>query len=271
MDRSTAMRLTLPWIRRKTPPEAPVPTTLHITHAKAGSSWIDAILRKLFGQRVAPRGKLAAAEVGGDLSKFVFTPGRIYSAMFMTHEQVEAHPELAGVQRFIVVRDLRDTLVSLYFSLKVSHPLEADGRTASEREILQSLDTESGLLHLIRGQLRGAAALQRSWLGRDEILLRYEDLLFSAEETLRPLLLDRFQLPATEASLRTVLAKCSFEAKFQRKLGEEDVHSHGRQGAPGDWRRHFTPKVTEEFAREFGDLLIGYRYEKDASWAQALP
>jgi lipopolysaccharide transport system ATP-binding protein len=262
------MRLTFPWFRHKAVPDVPVPTTLHITHAKAGSSWIDAILRKLFGQRVAPRGKLAAAEVGGDLSKFVFAPGRIYSAMFMTHEQVAAHPELEGVQRFIVVRDLRDTLVSLYFSLKVSHPLEADGRTASEREVLQALDKEEGLLHLLRGQLRGAAALQRSWLGRDEILLRYEDLLFDDEAILRPLLLEKLRLPATEASVRTVLGKCSFEAKFQRKLGEEDVHSHGRQGAPGDWRRHFTPKGTEEFAREFGDLLIGYRYEKDAAWAQ---
>jgi lipopolysaccharide transport system ATP-binding protein len=173
------------------------------------------------------------------------------------------------VQRFIVIRDLRDTLVSLYFSLKVSHPLEADGRTASEREILQAVSVEEGMLHLLRGQMRGAAALQRSWLGRDEILFRYEDLLFNAEELLRPLLLEKFQLPATEDSLRTVLGKCSFEAKFQRKLGEEDVHSHGRKGAPGDWRNHFTPAVCEEFAREFGDLLIAGGYEKDAAWADA--
>jgi lipopolysaccharide transport system ATP-binding protein len=258
----------LSWLSKIARTERPVPTTLHITHAKAGSSWIDAILRKLFGQAVAPRGKLAAAEVGHDLSRFVFTPGRIYSAMFMTHEQVAAHPELDGVQRFILIRDLRDTLVSLYFSLKVSHPLMPNGRTAEARERLQELNVESGLLHLMDGELHGAAAMHRSWLGRDEILLRYEDLLQRDEEILRPLFLEKLRLPASEESLRTVLGKCSFEAKFQRKLGTVDPQSHGRQGAPGDWERHFTPRVAERFAERFGDLLIAGGYEKDTSWTQ---
>ena len=33
----------------------PVPAFLHVSHAKAGSTWIDQILRALFGPQVAPR------------------------------------------------------------------------------------------------------------------------------------------------------------------------------------------------------------------------
>ena len=45
--------------------------------------------------------------------------GRIYPTLYITREQFESvPPPLAG---FVVIRDLRDTLVSLYFSLKHSH------------------------------------------------------------------------------------------------------------------------------------------------------
>ena len=50
-------------------------------------------------------------------------------------------------------KQLRDTLVSLYFSLKVSHPLDAEGKRQRERETLESLNPEDGLLHVIETQL----------------------------------------------------------------------------------------------------------------------
>src|SRR5690349_6045287 len=100
-----------------------VPTLVHVTHAKAGSSWIRDILELVFCEHVAPRGPWVAKETGGDLSKHVFAPNRIYPAMFMTRDELLAHPELRDAPRFFILRDLRDTLVSLYFSLKVSHPL----------------------------------------------------------------------------------------------------------------------------------------------------
>src|SRR6187397_986697 len=93
-----------------------VPTLLHITHAKAGSTWIVHLLERLFGRRCAPRGKGVAEATGGDLSRHVFEPGRVYRGMFMRREDVLAHPELADARRFVIIRDLRDTLVSLYFS-----------------------------------------------------------------------------------------------------------------------------------------------------------
>jgi len=185
----------------------------------------------------------------------------------MRAHEFDAHSELADALRFVVIRDLRDTLVSLYFSVKISHPLDAEGKMQRNREILTSLNTEEGLLHMMETQLVGAAELQRSWLNRNELLYRYEDLLLRDYTLLRELLVERFRLPITENSLRAALRKCSFQAEFGRKLGQEDEASHGRQGAPGNWRKHFTPRVTTAFAERFGQVLIDTGYERNLSWA----
>jgi lipopolysaccharide transport system ATP-binding protein len=240
---------------------------MHITHAKAGSTWINNLFAELFPSRVAPRGRSVAAATDGDLDRHVFAPGRIYRAMFLTREKFLLHPELRDCRRFIVIRDLRDTLVSLYFSMKLSHPHDTKGRAPRHRAELQQLGTEEGLLYLLTNELPGAAAMQRSWLGLDEILLRYEDLLIDGFPLLRKLLLDRFALPVSEASLARAFRRTHFERVYKRKLGEEDVHSHGRKGVPGDWANHFTPAVKRRFAEMFGPLLIATGYEKDDAWA----
>ena len=148
-----------------------VPTLIHVTHAKAGSTWIAHLLARLFGSRCAPRGTNALN--GCKVADYVFQSGRVYSAMFLTRDEVTAHAELEGVSRFVVIRDLRDTLISLYFSLKVSH---ASGHRLvdSTREMLQDLSEEEGLLHLIENNLSRIAALQTSWLGHDDLVLSYE-------------------------------------------------------------------------------------------------
>jgi hypothetical protein len=250
------------WLRRR-PATAPF-TLIHLTHAKAGSSWIYHVLETCFPEWIAPRGRRVAAD--GDLAKHVFTPGRVYGAMFLSREQFLAHPELAEAKRFVVLRDLRDTLVSLYFSLKISHPLGPDGRTERERAVLTEKDFEGGMRHLMDAQLASVAALQRSWTGSGEVVLRYEDLIVEAEPRLTELFVNQLKLPVSASALVKAIRQHSFESRFRRKLGEEDAASHGRQGAPGNWRKHFTPTLAAEFAAAFGDVLIATGYERDGSW-----
>ena len=246
-----------------------VPTVVHATHAKAGSSWIRDILAVIFREHVAPRGPWVAKDTGGDLSKHVFEPGRIYPAMFMTREEVLAHSELDGAARFFVLRDLRDTLVSLYFSLKVSHPLDESGKKKAERETLQALSMEDGLLHLIERHLRRVSTIQRSWLDCGEIVLRYEDLLKDDVLMITDLIRNRLGVKVSSLRIAQAVKRRRFESVFKRKLGSEDVSSHGRKGEPGDWKNHFTPAVCDAFRERYGDLLIASGYEKDGRWAEA--
>lgn len=246
-----------------------IKTTVHVTHAKAGSTWVDALLRELFPACVAARGRTVAADNGGDLDKHYFASGRIYPAMFITRDQFLAHTELKESNCFVVIRDLRDTFASLYFSLKYSHPPMEYGRNAEAREVLNDLSEEDGLLWLVEQRGQRIAAIQTSWINSGQPVLRYEDLLHSAQDIFEELFIRKFQLPLTPSGLSRALERNGFEKVFGRKLGVEDVSSHGRRGLAGDWKNRFTPLVRKRFAERYGDVLLKTGYESDGRWVTA--
>src|SRR6185295_12722328 len=88
------------------------PALLCVTHYKAGSDWIHNILLECVGDRVV--------EPQPDLGQFLRAPVRqdkVYPKLYVTREQFESADLPPKWRRFVVIRDLRDTLVSGYFSL----------------------------------------------------------------------------------------------------------------------------------------------------------
>jgi hypothetical protein len=242
------------------PPVAAAPTIFHITHWKAGSQWIHRILIGCLPDRiVVPE---------PDMSQVLEQPirqGWIYPTVYLTRqrlEQVELPPDS---RRFVVIRDLRDTLISLYFSMKTSHPRLApviDERRAR----LKAMDVEEGIVYLLDNGLPGCARIQTSWLGCEEPLIRYEDLLKHDLEMLERDLLDRCDLPVDRARFREVVLASRFEHVTGRQRGQEDQSRHERKGVAGDWRNYFTPRIKEEFKARYGALLVESGYEQDLDW-----
>ncbi len=123
-----------------------VPTVFHVTHVKSGSQWVYNILEGCApGRIVKPRVKVA------QFYEDAILPGMIYPTVYVSQPRFEAtlrpqnHPSAdhqidspayknwrnfvelqLPIKVFFVMRDLRDTLVSLYFSLKVSHAIISD-------------------------------------------------------------------------------------------------------------------------------------------------
>lgn len=234
-------------------PEAASPAgirpLLFCSHAKAGSTWIDKILRTLFGKAQVLR--------GFEVRKLTFAEPKIYSAAFMTREEVLAEPGLASLPRFIVIRDLRDTLVSYYYSIRYSHPLDAGGRIETLRLSLGKMSKEEGLASLLDTFVTRTAEIQRSWIGKGELLFRYEDLLADDLAMLTRLFIHQMQLPVTPAKVERAVVANRFETVFKRKLGETDPNSHGRQGKPGDWPNHLSPELAREIEARFSDVIDG--------------
>ena len=269
------MPIRLPWQKAQD-----LPTLLHITHIKAGSTWIDGLLRQLFGEKVMPRfgsnlfetqptDEAAPQPPPPYLEMFramEFHAGRVYPAMFITHDEFTARPEFADARRFVVIRDLRDTLTSHYFSLKGTHPLDKMGRVKTAREFLQSAEKDDGFLFLFERDLARLVEIQRSWLAAGDIVLRYEELIGNDTAAFRDLFIEKLRLPVTSRAVQRAVEGSRFETVFKRKLGELDEKSHGRQGLPGDWRKHFSPRVRRAFHERAGALLITAGYEKDATW-----
>jgi hypothetical protein len=241
-------------------PDTRLPTVFHITHHKAGSQWVHRILHALAYDRLVP------PEV--ECAQFLAKPvraGAVYPTLYITHEQFTSVPLPPNWKRFVIIRDLRDTLVSLYFSLKHSHPLLTD-RNRQRRAILRELSVEDGLLYVTEHLLAGPAQVQWSWVAAGEKLIRYEDLLERDEEIFAEVLLRRCQLPVEPARFRQVIRENRFQARSGRPPGQEDLDSHERKGVAGDWKNHFTDRIAKSFKNYFGSLLIATGYETGFDW-----
>ena len=242
-------------------PGRPLPTIFHVTHWKAGSQWIHKILDRCARDRIVP-----AEHDTSQLLKRPVLAGRVYSTCYVTREQLHSVPLPEPWRRFVVIRDLRDTLVSVYFSVAFSHP---PGSGVDEiRAVLTGCEREDGLLWLLENWIPYVAAIQRSWLVSGEELIRYEDLLAHDVDILVPLLTERCPLGLPRQQVRDAVLACRFERLTGgRSRGQEDVHSHERKGVAGDWRTYFTERVTRDFKARFGDLLIATGYENDLHWS----
>jgi hypothetical protein len=236
------------------------PTLFHLTQYKAGSQWILHILKRCATDRVVTP-KLKNAH----LIKDPILPGHIYPAVCMTKEEFDKIKSPADSALFVVLRDLRDITVSMYFSLKISHVLM--GNIAEIRRELCRRDLESGLIWVIENQTDYNARIARSWAESGEHWIRYEDLLERDVELLEEALLNRCRLPIEDSVLRQAILSCRFD-QFSggRQRGEEDIHSHFRKGVPGDWRQYFTGPVKAAFKERFGDVLIACGYEQNNDW-----
>jgi lipopolysaccharide transport system ATP-binding protein len=274
------MLIRLPWQKRNDHP-----ALVHITHIKAGSTWIDGMLRQLFGKKVMPRFgsglfQTQFTEAAGESQRhppygemfraMEYRPGAVYPALFITYDEFTSHPEVRDAQRFVVIRDLRDTLTSHYFSLKGTHALDNLGRVKTAREHLQNVSKDEGFLFLFERDLDRLVQIQRSWLTAGALVLRYEDLIGNDVAAFTDLFLTKLDLPVSVRAVRRAAEASRFEAVFKRKLGEVDEKSHGRQGLPGDWRNHFSRRVRQAFHERTGNLLEVAGYEKDSKWIDVL-
>jgi hypothetical protein len=76
-------------------------------------------------------------------------------------------------RRIVIIRDLRDTLISAYFSIKISHGIANESINMSKaRDWLRARDQEVGLLAMLEHWLPVCAAIRETWLHAGEPLLR---------------------------------------------------------------------------------------------------
>jgi lipopolysaccharide transport system ATP-binding protein len=190
----------------------------------------------------------------------------IYPTLYVTKEAFDARVKDRAHRRFVIVRDLRDTLVSAYFSMKVSHPmLGSDVKRL--RMNLDSLSLDDGMIFMMDDWLPECAKIQVSWVEAGERLIRYEQLVAEGIELFEHVLLEEMELPVTRERFKAVVLANRFESvSGGRKPGEEDISSHHRKGVVGDWRNHFSPQLKEAFKARFGGLLVATGYERDLNW-----
>ena len=234
---------------------------LHITHAKAASQWFRCIFRAAFGSAIVepdPDG-LVWFQQG-------ITPGKVYPCVFLSSLELAAAQLHGNIRRCVVIRDLRDTAVSAYFSLLATHRLETP-MLVRWRMTLKGLSNEEGLMLIIERFLSQIAVIQRSWVESEEQVLHVEDFFTRPLEMFQLMFRRHFDLEIERPAVEALLARNNFERySGGRKTGEEDRNSHFRKGVAGDWRSHFTQDHVNRFKQLYGPLLILTGYEENDRW-----
>jgi hypothetical protein len=196
-----------------------------------------------------------------------FPEGKVVSPLYIHYHNFEALPKPARYRAFFIARDPRDVVVSWYFSARYSHPLVKGMQLSGERQTLNSLPLEDGLVyaveHLEDFGLFDTLASWKKASGKDSniMFLRYEDVTGPQQFQTIETLFKHCEIPMPSSELKKLLQRYSFEnISGGRKQGEEDQHSKYRKGKAGDWENHFTPKVEKVFREVTGDLVkvLGY-------------
>lgn len=229
----------------------------HITHWKAGSQWVSGVLTRLLPDRHVPIKGLKP-----EVLEAALRPGGLYTPIYMNGRRFRKVVGTLPHRRVVVIRDLRDTLVSWYFSLRYSHPVNAF--VSGQRSQFESMPAEEALASLVDGKLAQIADLQKSWAD-DEGLVRYEELVADEQGAFRRIA-RHLGIDADDDVLQRVVAANSFESRTGRSRGEEDATSHRRKGIAGDWRNHFTARVKDVFKERYGQHLIEMGYETNLDW-----
>lgn len=242
---------------------ADTPAVYHITHWKAGSQWVRGMLADLFPERV----RVPPPETSMGVFPEAIEAGRIYSPLYIARHNFEGSPAACVPHRkFVVIRDLRDVLVSWYFSLRYSH-----GRNEAverHRSVLEGLPREEGLLYLLEHRDFGPlVAIPQTWVdaGADVLVIRYEALIAETLAHMRRIL-EHCGLEASDGTLERTVRRWSFQARTGRAPGQEDPHSHYRKGIAGDWQNYFTPRLRESFKARYGAVLERLGYARAADW-----
>jgi hypothetical protein len=230
------------------------PTVFHLTHHKAGSQWVSEILK-----RSDPARYVASKPLTQHLKDpTVYQTKDEFELLLAEGEFTEPY------SAFYVKRDLRDTLVSLYFSLKYSHAVVSDN-VRKQRANLENLNDLEGMRYLLEHNLQRQSNMQMSWINENITVFKYEDLL-KDELAIFMKIKELAELDIADTAFKTIVKDNSFQNISGRKQGEEDQSKHQRKGISGDWQNYFNESMKDDFKEKFQSTLTATGYELDDSW-----
>jgi len=178
-----------------------------------------------------------------------------------------------GDKAVVVLRDPRDLMISMMFSMLYSHV--SHDRVDSGRRMLHDMpNDEKRVAYMIPGS--GIGARRRTywtWLDgehEDALVLRYESLVANQHAEFGKIF-DWLGWKIPQEILYAVVDRLSFEARSGRKPGATDKFSHYRRGVSGDWRNYFVRQNGEQWERLYPGFLREIGYEESDDWWRDLP
>lgn len=251
-----------PYTVRLPDPHPGYPSVYLFSHHKSGSTLMDGMVstysqglgipafslyNAAFDAGIPTNAIRADAAVCFEPEGYVYTGFRHYPHFTLP---------LAGHRLVWLVRDPRDMLVSLYYSVTRSHAVPKSHRVFREkREQAQSLSLEEFVLRNANTYLRSFARYRDQLPVEHLKVYRYEDVIYEKERWLRELV-EFLGLPLKRRLVRTVAKR--YDVFPER----EEPGAHVRQVHPGNYLSKLTEAVCEELTGKLAPILDHHGYER---------
>jgi hypothetical protein len=162
-------------------------------------------------------------------------------------------PGIEDFKLLLHLRDPRDVMVSLYFSVAYSHPLRDKENSVKKRAETQAIDINDFVIEKAPDFAGRYQNYVDNIVGRPNVLLvHYEELV-----TDFPRWLDRV---VDHLDLRHGPTMKSLLNKHRVSVAREDKNRHVRQITPGDHDRKLRPETIEQLNETFRNVMpkLGY-------------
>lgn len=186
-------------------------------------------------------------------SLFSETGYGFYGFRYLPHYLAEF--DLSRFKKILLIRDPRDILVSLYFSVVKSHQVtvgEAGKRLLQERETAAKIDIDEYVIQTMQIFVTRFRTYRRLEDDRFK-LYRYEDVIFEKSKWIQDIL----AFLGLELDQQTIedIAK-----SYDVFPTQEDPASHIRKVTPGDYQQKLKPATIEILNQQFHEILHHYGY-----------
>ena len=244
---------------------------VHITLQKCGSQWVRDVLT---APEIIHFSGVAHSGVTMDIgfNKLIDLPYNTFSGPIYGMSQWEWKCwKQDGDKAIVVLRDPRDLLVSLIYSILYSH--SSDSFVDTYKNIILNLPDEDRFDFMMLTFGGSAARMFLTWsdaLSDSSMLIKYEDLIENQFSEFSHIL-KWLGWNVPNDTLHAVINRLSFKNRSGRAPGIENKFSHYRKGVSGDWKNHFSRRHGQLWESLFPGLLKAIGYETDNDWWSALP
>ncbi len=227
---------------------------------KSGSTLMDSMVRKYCRKLGVPTFSLfdsafdsgiPTKEVMDDALVCFSKTGRIYTG-FRHYPRFDL--VLTGAPCILLVRDPRDMLVSMYYSVAKSHVvLRNNLEFLKRRRETAGMSVDEFALRKAHMYVHNFNKYQQKLPLDTLTTYRYEDVIYAKEAWLSDLV-EKLSLPQDSATIK-IIAK-----QFDIFPKQEKQDKHIRQVHPGNYRSKLAPQTIAAISEELEEFLTYYNY-----------
>lgn len=169
-------------------------------------------------------------------------------------------PDFASGRTIVLVRDPRDMVVSLYYSIAESHSMpgaEASDELLKQFQQQREAAKSSNIAGFVRDKAQAVANnfrnLERRLKGIDHKVWRYEDIIFDKLRWTREMI-NYLDLDVSEKLMKELVAENDIKPEA------EATGEHIRKVTPGDHREKLDPATIDALNEAFKPILDTYNY-----------